>query len=331
MKRTISLFLILMMVVTIPACAAEQTGTAPAENRESSHTSYTDVAPDDWYAEAAEYVLEQGIMNGTGDNRFSPKDTFTRAQLAAVLYRIAGEPAVTGEDSFSDTDPAAWYASAVLWAEQTKVVNGVGNGRFAPSDPVTQEQLVTMLWRMEDQPEGASAEDASPYAAQAVGWARENGIAPATADYTFAPKENAVRGQIAVLLRGYLLGKEETGMEQISLTLAGQPVTVEWENNPSVDALRDLLRSGPLTVELSRYGGFEQVGSLGTSLPRNDTQTTTEPGDIVLYSGSNMVIFYGSNSWAYTRLGRITDKSKSELEALLGAGDVTAVLSIAVR
>ena len=120
-------------------------------------------------------------------------------------------------------------------------------------------------------------------------------------------------------------------MEQISLTLAGQHVTVEWENNPTVDALRDLLRSGPLTVELSRYGGFEQVGSLGTSLPKDDVQTTTVPGDIVLYSGSNMVVFYGSNSWAYTRLGHITDKSKSELEALLGGGDVTAVLALTDR
>lgn len=331
MKRTIALFLILIMALTVPACAAEQTGPVPGENSESARTSYTDVAPDDWYAEAAEYVLEEGIMNGTGNGRFSPKDTFTRAQLATVLYRIAGEPKVIGEDGFSDTDQSAWYTPAVLWAEQTKVVNGVGNGRFAPDDPVTQEQLVTMLWRMEDQPEGAVAEDATPYAAQAVGWARENGIAPATADYTFTPKENAVRGQIAILLHGYLLGKEEQNMEQISLTLAGQPVTVEWENNPSVGALRDLLRSGPLPVELSRYGGFEQVGSLGTGLPRNDVQTTTAPGDIVLYSGSNMVIFYGSNSWAYTRLGHITDKSKSELEALLGGGDVTAVLSLSRR
>ena len=328
MKRTIPLFLVLMLALTLPACAAEQTVSDPAETGETAHTAYVDVAPEDWYAEAAEYVLEQGIMNGTGNDRFSPKDTFTRSQLATVLYRVAGEPAVTGEDSFSDTDPGAWYAPAVLWAEQTEVVNGVGNGRFAPNNAVTQEQLVTMLWRMEDHPEGTAAEDASPYAAQAVGWARENGIAPTTADYAFTPKEDAVRGQIAVLLKGYLLWKEEPNMDQISLTLAGQTVAVEWESNPSVDALRDLLKDGPLTVELSRYGGFEQVGSLGRSLPRNDTQLTTAPGDIVLYSGSNMVIFYGTNSWAYTRLGHITDKSRSELEALLDAGDVTAVLSL---
>ena len=109
MKRTIALFLILIMALTVPACAAEQTGPVPAENSESARTSYTDVAPDDWYAEAAEYVLEEGIMNGTGNGRFSPKDTFTRAQLATVLYRIAGEPEVIGEDGFSDTDQSAGF------------------------------------------------------------------------------------------------------------------------------------------------------------------------------------------------------------------------------
>lgn len=87
------------------------------------------------------------------------------------------------------------------------------------------------------------------------------------------------------------------------------------------------MADGPLTVAMSGYGGFEQVGALGTSLPRNDVQTTTQAGDIVLYSGSNLVIFYGSNSWAYTRLGRITDKSASEIAALLGSGNVTIVIS----
>ena len=71
------------------------------------------------------------------------------------------------------------------------------------------------------------------------------------------------------------------------------------------------------------YGGFEQVGSLGSDLPASDEQTTTEAGDIVLYSGNQIVVFYGSNTWAYTRLGHITDKSPQELEELLGNGDTT--------
>ena len=123
--------------------------------------------------------------------------------------------------------------------------------------------------------------------------------------------------------------KEDTELQDISLTVAGQALAVAWEDNASGDALRELLQSGSLTVELSQYGGFEQVGALGTSLPRNDVQTTTEPGDIVLYSGNQLVMFYGSNSWAYTRLGRITGMSREDLTALLGVGGVTATLSLA--
>ena len=104
-------------------------------------------------------------------------------------------------------------------------------------------------------------------------------------------------------------------------------VAVDWEENESVDALLRLASAEPLAVPMSRYGGFEQVGSRGASLPRNDAQTTTQAGDIVLYSGNQIVVFYGSNSWAYTRLGRITDKTAAELAALLGNSDVTLTLS----
>ena len=78
---------------------------------------------------------------------------------------------------------------------------------------------------------------------------------------------------------------------------------------------------------MSMYGGFEQVGSLGMSLPRNDTRLTTQPGDVILYSGNQMVVFYGSNTWAYTRLGRITDKTTEELTELLSNGNVIITLS----
>ena len=79
---------------------------------------------------------------------------------------------------------------------------------------------------------------------------------------------------------------------------------------------------------MSMYGGFEQVGSIGTDMPRNDEQTTTQAGDIVLYAGDQMVVFYGSNSWAYTRLGHITDKTPEEMRTLLSNGDVTITLSV---
>ena len=100
-------------------------------------------------------------------------------------------------------------------------------------------------------------------------------------------------------------------------------VHVEWENNESVNALKASL---PLSVNMHMYGGFEQVGSLGKSFTRNDKRMTTSAGDIVLYSGNQIVIFYGSNTWEYTKLGRITGKSKSELKTLIDKSSVTLVI-----
>ena len=118
---------------------------------------------------------------------------------------------------------------------------------------------------------------------------------------------------------------EESSMK---LFIGDTEVSVRWEENESVDALRALASEAPLTVSLSMYGGFEQVGSLGTRLPRNDVQTVTEAGDIVLYAGNQIVVFYGSNSWAYTRIGKITGLSGQELTALLGSGDVTLTIRL---
>ena len=124
-------------------------------------------------------------------------------------------------------------------------------------------------------------------------------------------------------------GHSETkAAEKMQMFINGQPVNVEWDNNSSVQALKQLAASNKLTIQMSMYGGFEQVGAIGTSLPREDVQTTTKAGDIVLYSGNQIVVFYGSNSWAYTRLGHITDKTADELTELLGNGNVTLTLSM---
>lgn len=121
--------------------------------------------------------------------------------------------------------------------------------------------------------------------------------------------------------------KEDTEA-MLQMRIGDKAVNVESEDNESVQALRDLCTDKPLTIQMSKYGGFEQVGSLGRSLPRDDHQTTTGAGDIVLYSGNQIVVFYGANSWAYTRLGHITDQNAAGMSKLLGNGDVTITLSI---
>jgi len=117
--------------------------------------------------------------------------------------------------------------------------------------------------------------------------------------------------------------EKETVME---MKIADTFVEVEWEDNESVEALRELCQDTPLSISMSMYGGFEQVGSIGQSLPRNDVQTVTDSSDIVLYSGNQIVVFYGSNSWAYTRLGHIVDKNSEEMKDLLSNGDVTITI-----
>ena len=119
----------------------------------------------------------------------------------------------------------------------------------------------------------------------------------------------------------------EEGENDMQMMIGETLVTVAWEDNASVEALKALAAEG-LAIEMSMYGGFEQVGSIGQSLPRDDQQTTTTSGDIVLYSGNQLVVFYGSNSWAYTRLGHITDQTPAQMKDLLGNGDVTITLSM---
>jgi hypothetical protein len=122
-------------------------------------------------------------------------------------------------------------------------------------------------------------------------------------------------------------GKQEKTEAILQMKIGDTVVRVEWEDNESVQALKDLCSDEPLVIQMSMYGGFEQVGSIGTSLPRNDRQITTREGDIVLYSGNQIAVFYGSNSWAYTRLGHITNQDATSIAELLGNGDVTITVS----
>lgn len=110
--------------------------------------------------------------------------------------------------------------------------------------------------------------------------------------------------------------------QSMKMYINAEKVSVLWEDNESVKALNELL---PIEIEMKMYSDFEQVGSIGKKLPRNDVQMTTKSGDIVLYAGDQLVVFYGSNSWAYTKLGKI-DLNEDKLKDLLGNGDVKIAL-----
>lgn len=112
--------------------------------------------------------------------------------------------------------------------------------------------------------------------------------------------------------------KITVGNYELQATFADNSSAVEW---------KELLSQGPITVEMEDYGGFEKVGPLGTTLTRNDQQITTEPGDVILYQGNQITIYYGTNSWSFTRLAKIDDPT--DLQAKLGDGTVQVTFSLA--
>lgn len=196
-KKSVALFLCLML-----AFAVSTTAFAAVED-----TGFSDVDADAWYAGAVEYCVDNGLMSGTGTTTFAPDAVMTRAMLATVLYREAGSPAVSGTDTFSDTQGGAWYGDAVLWASQNGIISGYGNGLFGTNDPVTREQIAAILWRYEGSPAPDGTAEAfsdqasiSAYAVDAVAWARENVIINGMDGNRFAPKNNATRAQVATIL-----------------------------------------------------------------------------------------------------------------------------------
>ena len=172
---------------------------------------FTDVASDAWYAQAVAYVYRQGLMSGTAQDRFSPDLTTNRAMLVTILYRLAGSPAVDGGSAFTDVSGGDWFASGVAWASANGIVTGYGDGRFGPNDPITREQMAAILYRyagfagqsttgQADLSGYTDAGRVSPYAAEPMGWAVDQGLITGVSAGTLAPGGSATRAQVATIL-----------------------------------------------------------------------------------------------------------------------------------
>ncbi|WP_314724546.1 cyclophilin-like fold protein [Enterocloster bolteae] len=121
---------------------------------------------------------------------------------------------------------------------------------------------------------------------------------------------------------------DQTEGNSMKITAGDTTFTVALADNSSVDALRELLAEGPLTIDMNDYGNMEKVGPIGTSLPRNDEQITTGAGDVILYQGDSLVIYYDTNSWNFTRIGKIDGVTKEELLDAFGSGSVTVTFTL---
>lgn len=462
LQKTGILLLVLTMLFQVTACAAD-----------ASALDFADVPPDADYAQAVAWCAGNGLMNGVDGGKFNPDGSMTRAMLATILYRQAGEPEVEGGLDFNDVLPNMWYSDAIAWAAGENLLRGYGGGRFGVNNPVSREMLQVAIARQNgedpawtgdpalsvpatraeaavafyetyarpgtepvptDRPtEGvpgtpapdpgrgkvlvayfsatgntrpvaekvaevtggdlfeiapeqpytaadlnyntdcrANAEQNDPGARPAIAGAVENmgqydavligypiwwGRAPKIIHtfleaYDLGGKTVATfctsgsSGHEDATLRGYepnaiwLEGRRFSGTSQVEGWINGLDLpkaagggmdrmyaqigdtvwTVALENNPSATALKGLLAKGPLTVEMSDYGGFEKVGSIGTALTQTNRQITTKPGDVILYQGNRITIYYDENSWNFTLLGHIDGVTEAELRTVLKAG-----------
>ena len=211
-KRILSSFLLICLLLTIPACgwSADQPADGGVEQMADQTGRFTDVPAGAWYAEAIQYCCEEGLMTGTSDTAFSPEAPLTRAMLTTILHRMSGTPAVTDPPAFSDAAAGAWYHDAVAWAAKTGIVSGYGDGIFGVNDPTTREQAVTLLWRCAGRPESTAAvdmldaADISGWAQTAVSWADAGGLLEGMVENSrFEPKAALKRGEAASMLYHY--------------------------------------------------------------------------------------------------------------------------------
>ena len=198
-----------MLRLTLPLWLARSllTGTASA----AATPTFADVQEGDWYVEDVAYVYEHGLMDGTAAYTFSPNGKATRAMVITILYRLEGEPTVTGDTPFTDLVAGQYYLDAVAWASTNDIVNGVTSTTFAPNDPITREQMAAILYRyaqykgMDTTDRGnlgsfADGNTVSPYAVEAMAWANAEGLVSGTSATTLTPKGSATRAQVAVIL-----------------------------------------------------------------------------------------------------------------------------------
>ena len=190
-------------------------GTGTSGSNVPVKLPFTDVAKQNWFYDDVVYVYENGLMNGTSSTTFAPEQKTTRAMIVTILWRLEGSPAAKEAAEFQDVSAGAYYAEAVAWAAENGIVNGFGDGRFAPDDAITREQLAAILYRYSrycGQSTAATASldsfsdaaSVSGYAREALVWAYEAGIVRGTSDNQINPIGFATRAEAAAMLHRYL-------------------------------------------------------------------------------------------------------------------------------
>ena len=175
---------------------------------------FTDVSQGAWYYDAVAYANYYALFNGDGKGNFQPEETMSRAMFAAVIWNLEGKPTPNGTATFTDVLKGAWYYDAVSWAAENGIVSGIGNGKFAPEQPITREEMAVMLYNYAtatgmDIPENRTIPDFTD-ATQIDAWAETAAKALAEAGVMngdeggFCPTDNATRAEVAALFKNFL-------------------------------------------------------------------------------------------------------------------------------
>ena len=189
----------------------DRCGEKLGEDPKPTYSDFTDLDPNGWYHDGVNYMIENGMMNGVGNGMFEPNGSVTRAMLVTILYRQAGSPSVEGKTNpFIDVKPNKYYTDAVIWAFQNGIVNGTTPTTFEPEEPVTREQIATILYRREGTPEVkqdlsafVDTDQVSNYAHAAMQWAVAEGVIKGDGNRLNA-KGDATRAEISTMLMRYL-------------------------------------------------------------------------------------------------------------------------------
>lgn len=203
MKRAKKILCILLTLVMV-------LGMCPATALADSSMPFTDVKVTDWFYKDIQFVYENNLMSGTGENTFSPDATTTRGMIVTILYRLAGQPKASGE-VFADVPAGQYYSDAVAWASRHGIVGGYGNGSFGPNDPITREQMAAILYRYAryatystaasgDVAAFADGDQVSEYAVAAMNWAIGKGLITGMTGKQLEPAGTATRGQVSAIL-----------------------------------------------------------------------------------------------------------------------------------
>lgn len=226
----------------------------------------------------------------------------------------AARPKIKGSVSNMEEYDTVIISHPIWWGQAPKIIY-----TFLESYDFSGKTITTMCTSASS-PLGSSAENLKKITSQSVKWLESKRFS------IDASEESIIEWLDKIGLKTQNTTTEQMKNEMI-MKIDGETIPVIWEDNESIKALEKQAEQGIITVSMSKYGGWEQVGSLGRAYPSNDHQITAENGDIMLYSSNNIVLFYGQNTWSYTKLGKI-NLPADEIIRLLGNEDVMLTISL---